>query len=163
MKRAVLARTFAVILGPLRPHFPQPFVYRQSREPHLGKRNFAPRDFGQKARHLKPGDRQIASGDSTSSGQPTELSGFFEPANVLPVRGDWLVVVAVSANRSVSRLSTKAEKMRKDYADLRLTDRTIARKRLNFRAPHKDIQNLDMERFRGFHGNLAPRKWKSST
>jgi hypothetical protein len=30
-------------------------------------------------------------GDTTSSRQPAELSGFFEPAFVLPVRGDWLV------------------------------------------------------------------------
>jgi hypothetical protein len=30
-------------------------------------------------------------GDWTSLRQPTELSGFFKPAVVTPVRGDWLV------------------------------------------------------------------------
>jgi hypothetical protein len=69
-------------------------------ELHPGKRNFAPRDFGQKGRFFDPGDRQIAQGDSTSSRHPAELSGLFKPAVVLPVRGDWLVAHAVCMNRS---------------------------------------------------------------
>ena len=50
-----------------------------------------PRDFGQKERLFEPGDRRIARGDLTSSRQPAELSGFFKPAVIMPVRGDWLV------------------------------------------------------------------------
>jgi hypothetical protein len=65
-----------------------------------GKRNCAPRDFGQKGRHFEPGDRQIAVGDSTTSRQLAELTGLFKPAVVLPVRGDWLVAVAVRRNQS---------------------------------------------------------------
>src|SRR5476651_1361953 len=67
---------------------------------HRGKRNFAPRDFGQKGRPLEPGDRQITLGDSTSHRQPAELSGFFQPAVVLPIRGDWLVADTVPMNQS---------------------------------------------------------------
>jgi hypothetical protein len=67
------------------PSHPYPLVL------HPGKRNFAPRDFGRDSGLIGPGDRRIAMGDTTSSRQPAELSGFFEPAFVLPVRGDWLV------------------------------------------------------------------------
>jgi hypothetical protein len=71
------------------------------RELHPGKRNFAPGDFGQNRRLIEPGDRPIALGDSTLPRQPAELSGFFKPRGVLPVRGDWLVVDAVRVNRSL--------------------------------------------------------------
>jgi hypothetical protein len=76
------------------PSHPYPLVL------HPGKRNFAPRDFGRDSGLIGPGDRRIAMGDTTSSRQPAELSGFFEPAFVLPVRGDWLVVATVRKNRS---------------------------------------------------------------
>jgi hypothetical protein len=99
-RASILTPTFAAIVDAIQVHFPHRFVCRQPREPPPGKRNFAPRDFGQKRRLLAPGDRQISSRDWTSSRQPAELSGFFKPVVVLPVRGDWLVVDAVVENRS---------------------------------------------------------------
>jgi hypothetical protein len=67
------------------------FVSPNPGELHPGKRNFAARDFGQNQGLIEPGDPQIVIGDSTAPRQPAELSGFFKPAVVLPVRGDWLV------------------------------------------------------------------------
>jgi hypothetical protein len=65
-------------------------------------RTFAPRDFGQNGRPIGSRDRRVAWGDSTSSRQPAELSAFFEPALVVPVRGDWLVVETVRGIRSLT-------------------------------------------------------------
>jgi hypothetical protein len=90
-RSSILTPTFAAIVEAIRVHVPHRFVCRQPREPHPGERNFAPRNFGQKSRLFAPGDRQISSGDWTSSRQPAEFSGFFKPAVVLPARGDWLV------------------------------------------------------------------------
>jgi hypothetical protein len=73
----------------------------QPRELHPGKRDFAPRDFGQYGKHIGPRDRRSVTGGRTSSRQPAEPSGFFKPAFVLPVRGDWLVVEVVPPNRSL--------------------------------------------------------------
>jgi hypothetical protein len=80
--------------------FRETFVSPIPRKSHPGKRNFVPRDFSQNGRLIEPGDRPIAMGDWASVRQPTELSGLFKPAVVMPVRGDWLVVDAVAPNRS---------------------------------------------------------------
>ena len=70
-------------------------------ELHPGKRDFAPRDFGQYGRHIGPRDRRSVTGDPDLVPPTCGPSGFFKPAFVLPVRGDWLVVEVVPPNRSL--------------------------------------------------------------
>ena len=87
-----------------------------------------PETLAQRGWLIGPGDRHFALGDSTSSRQPAELSGFFKPKVVMPVRGDWLVVDAVGENQAATSQLPANRENNREFFDFRLFRRKLARK-----------------------------------